>query len=113
MQKIVIPSVALTSDGATTECFFNKTTFSAVLYTKMKRTYSSTNTTASSGSSALGTAGGYQAWPYAVEVRQVADGGSSVPDCYKMVNDEAGDHVTVGSEAASQTCQCIYENYDS
>lgn len=58
-----------------------------------------------------GTGGGFPTWPYAVEVTQIADGGSSVPDCYQMMNGNVGAHVNIGTEASSQSCQCMYENY--
>lgn len=112
MQKIVVPNVTLTADGATTSCFYNHTTFSAVLYTKMGKTYPSSNTTtSSSGGTMPGTNGGYQSWPYAVQVTQVVDGGSSVPDCYEMNNGNTVAHVAIGTESATQSCNCVYENY--
>lgn len=105
MQKMVIPNVTLTADGASTDCFYNGTMLSAVLYTKKEKTYPAQNKTSPS------TAEAYLPWPYAVEVQQVASGGAGVPDCYKMINGNTGEHVTVGTEPANQTCQCVYENY--
>ena len=106
MQKTVIPNVTLTADGAATDCFYNGTIFSAVLYTKMEKTYPPQNTTSPSATAA------YPPWPYAVDVQQTADGGTGVPDCYKMVNGNVGEHVPVATEATSQTCQCQYQNYN-
>jgi hypothetical protein len=107
MQKSVIPNVTLTADGSSTDCFYNGTMFSAVLYTKREKTYPVQ--TASSPSSP----GAYLPWPYAAEVQQVANGGARVPDCYKMVNGNTGEHVAIGTVSDSQTCQCIYQNYDT
>lgn len=108
MQKIVVPNVTLTANDATTNCFYNQTIFSAVLYTKMAKTYPSTNST---GANPSGSSGKYVSWPYAVDVLQIADGGSSVPDCYQMVNGNTGAHVTIDTEPSSQSCECAYENY--
>jgi hypothetical protein len=105
MQKTVMPNVTLTADGATTECFYNGTIFSAVLYTKKEKTYPAQNKTSPSA------AGAYLPWPYAVEVQQVANGGAGVPDCYKMINGNPGERVPIGIVPDTQTCQCLYENY--
>lgn len=105
MQKTVIPNVTLAADGASTDCFYNGTMFSAVLYTKKKKTYPAQNTTSSSAP------GAYPPWPYAVEVQQQANGGPGVPDCYEMVNGNTAEYVPIGNEPDSQTCQCVYQNY--
>ena len=107
MQKTVIPNVTLTADGASTNCFYNGTIFSAVLYTKKEKTYPTQNKTSPSATAA------YLPWPYAVEVQQVASGGAGVPDCYKMINGNTGQHVTIGTGSDSQNCQCMYQNYDT
>ena len=107
MQKTVIPNVTLTADGASTDCFYNGTMFSAVLYTKKKKTYPAQNTTLPSG------AGAYPPWPYAVEVQQLANGSVGVPDCYKMINGNTGTHVPIGTKPESETCQCQYQNYNT
>jgi hypothetical protein len=105
MQKSVIPNVTLTADGSATDCFYNGTMFSAVLYTKREKTYPAQTTTP------LSSPGAYPPWPYAVEVQQVASGGTRVPDCYEMVNGDIAKHVPIGTVSDSQTCQCIYQNY--
>jgi hypothetical protein len=105
MQKSVIPNVTLTADGSSTDCFYNGTIFSAVLYTKREKTYPAQTATSPS------SPGAYPPWPYAVEVQQVASGGARVPDCYEMVNGDTGAHVPIGTVSDSQTCQCIYQNY--
>jgi hypothetical protein len=107
MQKTVIPNVTLTADGASTDCFYNGTIFSAVLYTRKAKTYPAQNTTSPSAT------GSYLPWPYAVEVGQVANGGAGVPDCYKMINGNTGQYVPIGDEPDTQTCQCMYQNYDT
>jgi len=105
MHKTVIPNVTLTADGASTDCFYNGAIFSAVLYTKKEKTYPARNQTPQSA------AGAYMPWPYAVEVQQVANGGAGVPDCYKMINGNTGEHVPIGTEPDTQTCECRYQNY--
>jgi hypothetical protein len=105
MHKTVLPNVTLTADGASTDCFYNGAIFSAVLYTKKEKTYPVQEQTPQSA------AGAYLPWPYAVEVQQVAKGGAGVPDCYKMINGNTGEHVSIGTEPDTQTCECRYQNY--
>jgi hypothetical protein len=105
MRKTVIPNVTLTADGASTDCFYNGAIFSAVLYTKKAKTYPAQYQTPQSAT------GAYTPWPYAVEVQQVANGGAGVPDCYKMINGNTGEHVPIGTEPDTQTCECRYQNY--
>lgn len=107
MPKRVTPNVTLTADGASTYCFYSATIFSAVLYTRKEKTYPPHNSTSSS------TTAAYVPWPYAVEVQQVAKGGTGVPDCYKMMNGSIDEHVPIGNEPDTQTCQCMYQNYDT
>jgi len=107
MQKIVIPNVTISSNGAATECFYNGNMFSGVLYTKMPKTYPS-NTTFPIPAP---PSGAYQPWPYAVEVQQRASGGDGVPDCYQLMNGNTGAHVDVGTESSGKTCLCAYQNY--
>jgi len=107
MPKMVTPNVTLTADGASTDCIYNGTIFSAVLYTRKEKTYPPYNSTSPSATAA------YVPWPYAVEVQQVAKGGTGVPDCYKIVNGDTREHVPIGNEPDTQTCQCMYQNYDT
>lgn len=107
MQKTVIPNVTLAADGASVDCFYNGTIFSAVLYTKKEKTYPTQNKTSSSPTEA------YLPWPYAVEVQQMANGDTGVPDCYKIINGNIGEPVPIGTEPSTQTCQCMYQNYNT
>ena len=106
MDKIVMPAVALTSDGSSTSCYFNNTMFSAKLYTKMPRIYPVSNNSSSDSSS-----DSYQLWPYAAESNQVVSGGTGIPNCYRLGNGNLGDPVRVGTESGSQKCSCLYRNY--
>jgi len=107
MQKIVIPAVPLTADGATTKCYFNTTRFEATLYTKKAKTYPP----GSQSGSGNGIAKLYGQWPYAVEAQEVIDAGSGVPDCYKVLNGKVGERVDVGTISGGGECQCVYMNF--
>ena len=107
MQKIVVPTTALTSDGSTTECLYNNTIFQASLYTKKSKTYPP-----GAQNGVVDTTKQYGAWPYAVDVEQAIGAGSGVPDCYKVVNGVRGDKVDIGTvTSARSTCMCLYQNY--
>ncbi|MCJ1301538.1 hypothetical protein MMC08_004339 [Hypocenomyce scalaris] len=115
INKIVVPSAAITSDNQIANCFFNATQFEANLYTKMPKTYppaSSSTASAASPSSTAATA--FESWPYAVEVTQTIGGGSGVPDCFEVVNGNLGEQITDGltAQAAGDMCSCAYKNYD-
>ena len=105
--KAVIPSPAITSNNAVAECFFNQTTLSGALYLSAPRNYP-----VGIGSDSTST-GGYQPWPYAVEISQIAAGGQNVPNCYETVNGAVGDRIVNGldSEPDSTECICGYRNF--
>lgn len=107
MHKAVIPSSSILSSGAAAECFYNQTTFTGTLYLNASRSYPNGDLADSTG------VGGYQQWPYAVEVRQRQSGGTSVPDCYEYVNGRVGDRVLNGldTQPLSRECICDYRNY--
>ena len=112
MQKIVVPSEPLTADNAATECYYNNTRFSAKLYTKMGKTYP-VQAGSASGNPDPDPSAIFGEWPYAVEVQQFIDGGSGVPDCYKVVNGVLGERVSVGSETITDSCECLYMNFNT
>lgn len=103
LDKTVIPTTAITSDGSTAECMYNGTTFTAHLYTKKSKTYPS--------DSLNSTDDFYQPWPFAVDISQSIAGGASVPDCYKTNNGILGDKVTLQTESSTSTCDCSWQNY--
>jgi hypothetical protein len=110
MQKIVVPSSPLTADDAATECYYNNTQFTAKMYTKRAKTYPVQQGSAS-GNPDPDPSAIFGEWPYAVEVQQFIDGGSGVPDCYKVANGIIGEKVNVGSETINDSCECLYMNY--
>lgn len=112
MQKIVVPSLPLTADNAATECYYNHTLFSARLYTKIAKTYP-VQAGSASGNPDPDPNAIFGEWPYAVEVRQLIDGGNGVPDCYKIVNGVMGAKVAVGGTTVNDACECLYMNYDT
>ena len=107
MSKQVDPLIALTQDNAATTCFYNQTTFTGTLYLSQPRNYPPGNLAEST------SLGGFQQWPYAVEVTQTAIGGTDVPNCYKTVDGILGDSITYGLEPQPSTsqCSCDYRNF--
>lgn len=110
MQKIVVPSSPLTADDAATECYYNNTQFSARMYTKKAKTYP-VQAGSASGNPDPDPSAIFGEWPYAVDVQQFIDGGSGVPDCYKVVNGVMGEKVDVGTVSIDESCECLYMNY--
>lgn len=104
LDKAVIPTVALTDDNASTECFFNGTTFLGYLYTKMARGYPSAGTAPSSVA--------YTQWPYAIRAEQTIGGGQNVPDCYRTRDRKIGDHIDgIAAKSSGSLCSCTYRNF--
>jgi hypothetical protein len=105
-QKVVIPTVGITDDNHLAQCYYNATTFTASLYTKMAKTYP-TDTAASDEQD------GMEPWPYAVRVEQVSGGGDDVPDCYKTVGGKDTTRITIDSNSTTDAglCNCLYRNW--
>lgn len=103
MPKMVIPSTSITSDGTSAVCFFNQTSFQGTIYLTAAHNFPPSGT----------SIGGYEQWPYAVEIMEVASGGSNVPDCYEYVNGVVGSPITTDltSESSNSQCLCEYRNY--
>lgn len=102
MDKKVVPSTSITDDNSSAVCFFNSTTFTGYLYTKMEKDYPT-----SSGDESN------TPWPYAVRAEQSIGGGENVPNCYKTDNGRITEQITDGINAmgASTLCSCLYRNY--
>jgi hypothetical protein len=105
MDKVVIPTAALTSDNSASTCFFNSTTFTGYLYTKMAKDYPTSIQT--------GIDAAYQPWPFAARAEQTAAGGANVPNCYKTNNGNLGDRITQNITSGDPTtlCSCLYKNW--
>jgi hypothetical protein len=107
LPKTVVPTSAIASDNAATQCFFNSTSLSGRIYLAASSSSQSplADSTASSGS--------LEQWPYGVEVFQSSAGGEGTPDCYKTVNGGLGERVTEGLEpvAEGEECRCEYSNF--
>jgi len=102
LSKIVVPTSALTSNNAVTQCFFNSTMLSGTIYLAGSLD-SAVNSTGS---------GSYQDWPYAVDVIQSSPGGEGVPDCYETVNGQLGARIEgLEPKAEGDECRCEYRNY--
>ncbi|KAF1347580.1 hypothetical protein BDV97DRAFT_355509 [Delphinella strobiligena] len=106
--KQVIPNVALTTDNAASTCFYNNTMLVGLLY--LSDGLSVTYPTSSDAT----TLDSYQAWPYAVRVEQIADGGTDVSACYETVDGSVGNEITgvFTTESETDQCVCHYANFD-
>jgi hypothetical protein len=103
LPKIVVPTAALTSNNAATQCYFNSTILSGTIYLDAQPD-SSANTTGD---------GSYQSWPYADEITQSSPGGEGTPECYEVVDGNLGERVSEGFEDAGDgaECRCEYRNF--
>jgi hypothetical protein len=107
MPRRVIPSPAITADGAAAECFYNDTVFSANLYLTAPRVFPAGDTSAS------GALGGYEQWPYAIDITQTAAGGDNVPICYRTIDGRRDERIEDGliPQPVGAECLCEYRNY--
>ena len=119
MDKVVVPTTPITSDGSISNCWYNGTTLQADLYTSMTKSYppasSPSSTAAAPGTASSGAgAAAFKPWPYAVQVEQVIAGGQNVPQCFEMDNGNTGPRITTGLDpmAAGDLCSCLYKNWD-
>ncbi|KAI1331343.1 hypothetical protein F5Y16DRAFT_265495 [Xylariaceae sp. FL0255] len=99
------------SDVATI-CYFNDTVLSATIYTRMNASWPAGiagSTPVNNADNGTNVSTDFDAWPYAVELSQVAAAGSSVPDC----RDGEGNPVDGGFEISQGggDCGCYYQNY--
>jgi hypothetical protein len=101
-QKLTKPAVQLGSQNVASTCYFNETTFHGYLYSKMPKTYNSTNSTNGTDS------GAFSPWPYAVKVEQVTGAGVDVPTCVGPKGQSLGDFSV---DDGTQLCDCLYLNY--
>ena len=123
LQKVVVPDMPLSSDGASADCFYNRTTFAGMLYTR-KPYQNATSAAAPAPSSGAGAGAGtmpsspgnqdYKPWPYAINVTQSIHGGQGVPECFEFTNDGKGGPMVGGlqPQAPSTTCECRWLNFD-
>jgi hypothetical protein len=102
LPKVVVPTSALTSNNAVTQCYFNSTVLSGTIYLAGSLGSSTTSTVSSS----------YEDWPYPVEIMQISPGGEKIPDCYETVDGKVGAKVEgLEPEAEGDECRCEYRNY--
>jgi hypothetical protein len=99
--KQVSPSSAITGDNSASTCFYNSTVLQASLYTKMAK-----NSTDSDSKDS-------RSWPFAVQIMQLATGGTDVPNCYKTNEGVTGERITDGLAPKQPTdrCSCVYQNF--
>lgn len=118
INKVVVPSSAITSDNSMASCEYNNTVFEASLFTRMSNSYpsnssagSSAHSTATSGSS---SSDGFAPWPYAASVSQTIGGGTDIPACYVVNNGALGAFLpdVTQPQSMGNFCSCIYKNYD-
>lgn len=104
LPKVVTPSSSISSDNTAAECFFNQTTLSGVIDLVEDITFPML------GQDAVAGMGGYEPWPFAVDILQSAHAGSAVPDCYEMANGNVGQPISIPSAQGGE-CLCDYRNY--
>ena len=107
LPKTVVPTSAIASDNAATQCFFNSTILSGRIY------LAASSSSQSPSADATASSGNLEQWPYSVEVLQSSVGGEGTPDCYKTVNGGLGERVAEGLEpvAEGEECRCEYSNF--
>lgn len=125
LDKYVVPSSTITSDGSMAGCFFNNTQLVANLYTNRASSYpanSNSSATATSSATASTTASSEQGlitsetfhpWPFAVDVIQSVPGGAGIPDCYHVDHGNIGIRVAPAflPQPSHDSCACAYKNY--
>lgn len=104
LDKTVVPSAAISDDGAAATCIYNSTTFTGYMYTKRAKNYPNADTTAANMT--------YTPWPFAVRAEQTIAGGEDIPNCYRTTDGQLGDQF--GNTTAmdpTTLCSCLYRNY--
>ncbi|KAI9729284.1 MAG: hypothetical protein M1834_006955 [Cirrosporium novae-zelandiae] len=109
----VVPTTTLLPNQSTTICKYYDTILEGNLYTK-KRPAGSAASTVTSASPSSSSPGSFEDWPYAVDVFQVANGGTDVPSCYLWNNGETSVRITgeISPQPSSRQCACEWRNYD-
>jgi hypothetical protein len=103
VDKTVTPLHSISADNSQSICYFNGTTFTGYLYTKINSDYPG------QGQQPIG--GTFPMWPYAVRAEQTMSGGDGVPSCYETNNGNLGQQVPVDSTGFGDLCDCLYLNY--
>ncbi|KXJ91392.1 hypothetical protein Micbo1qcDRAFT_163100 [Microdochium bolleyi] len=120
MDAAVVPSPQLpanVSGNSAVTCHYNSTVMGATIYTRRRASYPTGLGTPVNNTSTGGSAS-FDAWPYAVDVRQVATAGAGVPDCRDVQGRPVGNFAVIeqtGSNTPSappSSCSCLYQNYD-
>lgn len=123
MNAAIVPSPPLQGVGnSAVMCYYNSTVMGATIYTRRRASYpvglsTPVNNTSDGGGSGSGS-GSFDAWPYAVDVRQVATASAGVPDCRDAQGRPVGNFAVIeqtGSNTQSSppsSCSCSYQNYD-
>ena len=110
LNKITVPSIGV-------NCFFNDTNLEGNLYTKKPQSYTPSGISTASAATAPAPASSddFQLWPYAVDVRQTIGGDQTVPECFRIQDNQKGDRITDGitPQPESSTCSCEYRNFNS
>ncbi|KAF1809669.1 hypothetical protein P152DRAFT_476325 [Eremomyces bilateralis CBS 781.70] len=105
--KMVKPTASLTGDNVGATCYFNATTFTGFLYTKMARDYPN-DRMATNGDPA------HDLWPYAIRAEEVISAGEGIPNCYRDDNWERienGATQSIGAGDGGNLCSCLYKNW--
>jgi len=101
LPKTVMPMPSVSSDNTASTCFFNQTILTGVIHLAAEIVFPIP------GQASMG---GYEPWPFAVDMMQLANAGTGVPDCYEVTNGDLGQSVTVAPTQGGE-CLCDYRNY--
>lgn len=93
-----MPSQQLGEQNVAATCTFDDTTLQAYLYTKKARTYPNDGT---------GGSAGFELWPGAVKIEQVAGAKMGSPRCVDGSGNSLGEF---GVEDGTQLCDCLWLN---
>jgi len=117
--KSVVPAVSISNDNTLSTCFYNSTTLTASLYTRMNATLTDSNGAQPTGMTMQSEAAGdgivfNKPWPGAVMIEQTANAGNEVPNCYRNVNakpDFAEPANVPAVTGGGGECSCLYMDY--
>ncbi|KAM0719908.1 hypothetical protein Q7P37_004043 [Cladosporium fusiforme] len=103
LPKTVVPSSAITSNNAASQCFFNNTTLAGTIYLSAPH----------SEQSGTGVTDSNEVWPFAVEITQSSPSGDATPDCYETIDGRLGGRIVQGLEPEEdgKECICGYKNF--
>ena len=110
LDKFVVPDASLTDDNGEASCWFNRTEFTANLYTRKPAAGA---TSLGSKTDAEQLSSQWTEWPHAIEVNQTIRGGQDVPNCYEPSNGDSRSRISTGLpvQPTNSLCECAWRNF--